>query len=257
MSRPIAQRVALVTGGASGIGRATVRRLAAEGETVVVADVDEGAGRIAADEVGGHFHRLDVTDPASWSVLVATVEERFAHLDDVHLNAGVLTGSTDVVELTDEQYRRVTGVNVDGVVFGLRAIVPLLSAGGGGAIVATASIAGLVPFTIDPVYTSTKHAVLGLVRAVAPQLGSRGITIDAICPSLVDTPLLGEARQPLRDADFPLIDPDDVAAAVVGALRAGGAGRTIACQVDQAPVEVAPPPLPEPGSEGPVVVHDG
>jgi NAD(P)-dependent dehydrogenase (short-subunit alcohol dehydrogenase family) len=257
VSRPVAERVALVTGGASGIGRATVGRLAAEGETVVVADVDERAGQVTADEVGGHFLRLDVADPDSWAALVAAIEERFGHLDDVHLNAGVLTGSTDVVVLTDEQYRRVTGVNVDGVVFGLRAVVPLLAAGGGGAVVATASVAGLVPFTIDPIYTLTKHAVVGLVRALAPQLLARGITIDAICPSLVDTPLLGEAREPLRDADFPLIDPDDVAAAVVGALRAGGAGRTIACQVDQAPVEVGPPPLPEPGTERPLDLHAG
>src|SRR3954468_2609225 len=126
-------RVAVVTGGASGIGRATVQRLAAEGASVVVADLDgAGAGRVA-EEVGGRAVTLDVADPAAWAQLVEDVAPGGLHV--AVLNAGVATGEDRITALTDTAYRRIMGVNVDGVVFGTRAVAPLLARGGGGAIV--------------------------------------------------------------------------------------------------------------------------
>src|SRR5256885_17054938 len=99
-------------------------------------------------------------------------------------------------EPPEEQSRRIMGPNVDGVVFGARALVPSMAARGGGAIVATASLAGLIAFSPDPIYTLTKHAVVGLVRALAPQLEPPGIPPNAVCPGLTDTPLVCGDRRP-------------------------------------------------------------
>lgn len=227
----IAGRVAVVSGGASGIGLATAGRLAAEGATIVVADIDTEGGPRAADAVGGRFVRTDVTDPASWEALVADVLGTEGSLDIAHLNAGVLTGQGDLRELTDEQYRRITSVNIDGVVFGARAVSRAMAERAGGAIVATASMAGLIAFPVDPIYTMTKHAVVGLVRALGPSLSGHGITINAVCPGIVDTPLLGADTKPrLEAAGMTIIPPSQVADAVITALRSGLTGEMWVCQ---------------------------
>src|SRR5919198_6462404 len=114
---------ALVTGGGSGIGLASVRRLGAGGARIVVVDVNDGAGEAAASETSGWFVRADVSDPRQVTDAFRRAEERLGQLDVVHLNAGVVTGRTEVADLTDDEYRRVTGVNVDGVVFGAREAV--------------------------------------------------------------------------------------------------------------------------------------
>ena len=203
---------AFVTGGASGIGAATARRLAAEGWTVTVADVQDDLGAGVAEEVGGDYLHLDVADAAAWDGLLDGVEL-------VHLNAGVVTGAPSLAELTDEQYRRIVGVNVDGVVFGLREA--LRSMPDGAAVVATASVAGLMPFALDPIYTLTKHAVVGLVRAAA--FGR--LRINAVCPGIVETPLVGaEAMEMLRHAGYQFIDPAQVADAVLAAATSGRSG---------------------------------
>jgi NAD(P)-dependent dehydrogenase (short-subunit alcohol dehydrogenase family) len=220
--------VALVTGGASGIGAATAQRLATEGCRVVIADVQDGLGAKHAADVGGRFVTLDVTDPAAWSRAVADIVATEGPLGVVHLNAGVLTHESDVAALTDEQYRRVMGVNVDGVVFGLRAVVPAMREPA--SIAVTASLAGLFGFALDPIYTLTKHAVIGLVRGAAPQLAARNITINAICPAVVDTPLLGEeGRARVDAAGIPVIPPSQIAAAVVTAVQSGRTGEAWAC----------------------------
>ncbi|HEV3365861.1 MAG TPA: SDR family oxidoreductase, partial [Acidimicrobiales bacterium] len=120
--------------------------------------------------------------------------------------------------------------NVDGVVFGVRALVPALTARGGGAIVATASLAGLIGFSPDPVYCLTKHAVVGLVRSLVPQLAEHHITINAVCPSIVDTPMIGEQREMLEQSGFPLIDASAVAAAVVERLSGEESGQAMVIQ---------------------------
>ncbi|HUF32166.1 MAG TPA: SDR family NAD(P)-dependent oxidoreductase [Acidimicrobiales bacterium] len=221
----LAGRVALVSGGASGIGLATAERLAAEGATLVIADVDEDGGRRAATKVGGRFVRTDVTDPAAWRALVDDVVATEGGLDIAHLNAGVLTGEGDLRSLTDAQYRRITSVNIDGVVFGARAAGAAMVERGGGAIVATASMAGLIAFSMDPIYTMTKHAVVGLVRALGPPFAAHGVTVNAVCPGIVDTPLVGAGSKPLLEAaGLTLISAEQVADAVVTAVRSGLTG---------------------------------
>jgi NAD(P)-dependent dehydrogenase (short-subunit alcohol dehydrogenase family) len=220
--------VALVTGGASGIGAATSARLAADGATVVVADVERAAGEAVAAEVGGRFAALDVTDPVAWAGVVEEVLATEGRLDIAHLNAGVMTGEGDVRKLTDEQVDRVLGVNVRGVLYGVRAVVPGMAEGGG--IVATASVAGLIGWSPDPVYTLSKHAVVGLVRALDPQLAPLGISINAVCPGIVDTAMLGEEMKGvLQGAGVPIIPPSEIAAGVVAALRSGATGTCFQC----------------------------
>ncbi|MHB1987191.1 MAG: SDR family NAD(P)-dependent oxidoreductase [Acidimicrobiales bacterium] len=225
-------KIALITGGASGIGLATARRLRAEGALVVVVDVDEGAGRRVAEDLDGRFVRLDVAEPHEWAEVVSAIAGELGGIDIAYLNAGVVTGTGDLAEVSDEQYRRILRANVDGVFFGARAVVPAMQARGGGTIVATASIAGLVAYFPDPVYGLTKHAVVGLVRALAPQLQAKGITINAICPGIVDTPLIDEqARRMIAAANFPMIGADDIAQAVYDRVGSKETGQAWVVQV--------------------------
>lgn len=226
-------KVAVVTGGASGIGLATVRRLKAEGARVVAVDLAEPRGDDPSD-----LHVVaDVADPQAWPGIVARVEDAFGGIDVAHLNAGVTTGNGDVTAVTDEQYRRVMRVNVDGVFFGVRALVPAMERRGGGAIVATASLAGLAPFAHDPVYTASKHAVVGLVRSLAQPLEGKGIRITAVCPGIVETPLVGDDIAILREVGFPLLQPEDIAAAVVLAVSEGKSGACYAVQPGREPLD--------------------
>ena len=119
-------KVALVTGGASGIGLATVRGLTALGAKVAVVDLDGDGARRVASEVGGSAIAADVSSSEEWPRIVSTVSSELGGLDAAHLNAGVTTGVADITELTDEQYRRIVGVNQDAVVFGVRQVVPEL-----------------------------------------------------------------------------------------------------------------------------------
>lgn len=220
--------VALVTGGASGIGAATATRLAAEGARVVVADVQRELGQQVAEELGARFVALDVDDTAAWATAVAEVVATEGRLDIAHLNAGVMTGGGDLLSLTDEQVERVLAVNVRGVVKGARAVVPAMEDGGG--IVATASVAGLIGWSADPIYTLSKHAVVGLVRALDPQLAARGVSINAVCPGIVDTPMLGaEMKGVLEGAGVAIIDPAQIADGVLEALRSGRTGTCFQC----------------------------
>jgi NAD(P)-dependent dehydrogenase (short-subunit alcohol dehydrogenase family) len=203
-------KVAVVTGGGSGIGLATATRLAEAGVSVAVVDLDGPSADRAAEGLGGLGLQADVGRPEVWPGIVDAVTERFGGIDLAHLNAGVTTGEADITKVTDDLYRRAVGVNVDGVFFGVRALVPALAARGGGAIVATASLAGLIGFSPDPVYCLTKHAVVGLVRSLGPQLADRQITFNAVCPSIVDTPLIDDMRDVLEGSGFPLIDASAV-----------------------------------------------
>lgn len=220
MSGRLDGRVAIVTGGASGIGLATAQRFAEEGAEVVVCDINTASGEKAAADVGGRFRPLDVSDSGSWATLLRDEPV----IDVAHLNAGVVTGSFDGFDsLTDDQYRRIMGVNIDGVVNGFRALPPVMSERGG-AIVVTASIAGIIPFPQDPIYTMTKHAVLGLARSLAPLLRPKGIRVNAVCPGITDTPMTSGVAGMLRNAGFPLVDAGEVAAAVLQAATEDVAG---------------------------------
>jgi NAD(P)-dependent dehydrogenase (short-subunit alcohol dehydrogenase family) len=235
LSLDLRGKVAVVTGAASGIGLATSRRLAGLGAQVLAVDLDAEGARRVADELSGRALAGDVSDAACWRE-VAEVAAEMGGADVAFLNAGTTTGQPDVVALTDAQYRRIMGVNVDGVVFGTRALVPQMAAKGGGALVATASLAGLIAFPGDPVYTLTKHAVVGFVRALAPRLAEQHVTVNAVCPSLVDTPLIdGEVRDALAASGFPLLSPEAVADAVVYCLGGGRSGEAVFVQLGWPP----------------------
>jgi NAD(P)-dependent dehydrogenase (short-subunit alcohol dehydrogenase family) len=223
-------RGALITGGASGIGLAVARTVAADGVRVVIADRDEEAGRAAATAVGGTFVTTDVTRAAEVQAALeaATVDD--GRLDLVVLNAGITTGETPIDRLTPERYRTVMGVNVDGVVFGVQAALPALRRGGGGAIVITASLSGLTPYPQDPIYSMTKHAVVGLTRSLAEPLASDGITINCVCPGFVSTALIDAYRERFRRSGLPLLTPEEVAAAVLAAAGSDQSGQAWVCQ---------------------------
>jgi NAD(P)-dependent dehydrogenase (short-subunit alcohol dehydrogenase family) len=197
-------RNAIVTGGASGIGAALVSALEREGVAVQALDI-----------VGG----FDVADAAAW--------ESVGAVDLACLNAGVTTGAGDIRELRDEQYRHVVGVNVDGVVFGVRRMARVMEPGS--AIVVTASLAGLTTMEGNPIYAGTKHFVVGFVRSVAGQLAERGITINAVCPGIVDTPLLGDARERVIASGIEMLRSDQVADAILTAARDGSTGQAWVC----------------------------
>jgi NAD(P)-dependent dehydrogenase (short-subunit alcohol dehydrogenase family) len=227
--RPFNGKVAVVTGASSGIGAATARRLANAGAHVIVADVAVAPGQAVANELGGTFVRLDVGDPDAWPRLVADAKQVHGGIDVAHLNAGIALGAYPVVveNLTDDEYRRIMGVNVDGVFFGVRALVPAITERGGGAIVVTASLAGVGPHPDDPIYAATKHFVVGLVRSLGRPLREHGITINAVCPGAVDTPLLDTTgrRDAIEARGRPLMDGDDIAAAVMSLLTGTETGQ--------------------------------
>ncbi len=187
----------------NGLGRATAAGLAAAGADVVLADIEADAGRAAADEVGGIFVETDVSVPEASEAAVAFAVERFGGLDLAFLNAGVATGCGLVERFDPDLYRRAMGVNLDGVVFGLNAVVPALRERGGGAIVATSSLAGLAPVPFDPIYAANKHAVVGLARSMGPVLELEGIRFNAICPGFADTRIIEPIRDGLDEGGVP------------------------------------------------------
>jgi NAD(P)-dependent dehydrogenase (short-subunit alcohol dehydrogenase family) len=216
---PMFPRTALVTGGASGIGAAIVELLRSEGADVQALDLADG---------------FDVSDAQAWDAV--------GEVELACLNAGVTTGEQDVSRLSDDAYRRILGANLDGVVFGVRRLAAVMMPGS--AIVATASLAGLVPSPEDPIYTLTKHAVIGFVRSVAPQLEERGITINAIAPGFVDTQLINPA--PFADAGFPLLQPEAVAQAALVAARSSETGQIWVVQPGREPLQFRFPNVPGP-----------
>jgi NAD(P)-dependent dehydrogenase (short-subunit alcohol dehydrogenase family) len=188
----------LITGGRGGLGLAFAEALA--DAEITALDLADG---------------FDVGDPGAWRRLEGDFDAAF-------LNAGITTGEADVALLTDEQYVRALRANVDGVVYGTRELAARLMPRGG-SIVATASLSGLVATPMDPIYALTKHAVVGFVRSVAPQLAERGIRINALCPGFTDTPIVANEVREL--IDVPLIQPSFVAEAALQALHDEETGR--------------------------------
>ncbi len=206
----------VVTGAASGIGAACAARYQDLGARVIATDRRPGAGQVA----------LDVTDPDAWARLVADSPP----IDILHCNAGGWTpgfsdtNPTPAVPLSDIDpagWRSVFSVNVDGLFFGARAVLPQMVERRSGYILATASMAGLVAPPGDLGYGTTKHAVVGLVRALAQALDGKGPGIGAICPAAVDTPMVSDTvKQMMRDNSMPISPPGRVVDAAVAALEA-------------------------------------
>jgi NAD(P)-dependent dehydrogenase (short-subunit alcohol dehydrogenase family) len=198
-------------------------------------DFDDDAGHAAADDLDGLFVHADVGEAGDVDAAFAECERELGGIDIAYLNAGIAIGHVDLETLPDELYRRIMRVNVDGVVYGVRAAIPALERRGGGAIVATASLAGLIPFPADPVYDLTKHAVVGLIRSVAPTLAPRNITANTVNPGMTDTNIItDDVKTLLAAASFPLMPADQIADAVLGIVASGVTGECWVCQPGRA-----------------------
>ncbi|MEV5498387.1 SDR family NAD(P)-dependent oxidoreductase [Nonomuraea fuscirosea] len=231
--------VALVTGGGGGIGSAVARRLARSGVRVTVADLDAVRGRAVADEIGGLFVRLDVTRPEDNHAAVAETISAYGRLDVAVLNAGV-PGSCGLHDFTAERYRATMAVDLDGAVYGLQACLPTFRAQGSGSVVVVSSIAGLSP-SPDVFYSAAKHALIGLVRSAALVLAADGIRVNALCPGLVDTPILAPFRRSLVDAGCRIAPAGLIAEAVEHVLADDRTGQVWVAQAGQTPSLVEPP----------------
>ena len=219
-------RIALITGAATGIGAATAKRLAAAGCHVAVCDVNDSAGQALANEIDGTFLHCDVTDEHSVAGAIEAVQSQLGIPTYAHLNAGIMTVPTGdpflaIEDVSTEQYRRIMGVNLDGVFFGIRALLPMMKNGDvdGGAITITASIAGLGVLPVDPLYATTKYGLIGFTRGVAGANEGGPVRVNAICPGVVDTAIVPDA---FRSPD--ILSPDTLAAEVVDLLSNGANG---------------------------------
>jgi len=223
-------QIALVTGGASGIGRATALALAEAGASVVIADISVDAGREVARAIDGRFIEVDVSDYDANERMFAEAGD----LDLVFLNAGVTTGCSVGDDFDLEKYRRAMGVNLDGVVFGVHFALPALKRRGGGAIVATSSLAGLMGVPLEQIYSANKHGVVGLVRALGPTLVADGIRINAVCPGFAESGLTEPIKPFIEEAGFELMKAEDVAAVVLRLFEGDMAGECWYVQVGNA-----------------------
>jgi 3alpha(or 20beta)-hydroxysteroid dehydrogenase len=235
----ISGKTAIVTGGAMGMGAATVARFAAEGANVVIADVHAEAARALAEELGGNvvFLALDVADPAAWADVVKRTEERFGGVDILVNNAGIAdTGPFE--EWSAARLQRVLDVNLFGVFHGIQAVTPVMKKAGGGAIVNVGSVGALQGFPMMSGYVASKWAVRGLTKTVALELGKHGIRLNAVHPGQIDTPMtsnvtfetdhvaLGRMGQAGEIADIILFLASDDARFVTGAEITGDGGQS-------------------------------
>ncbi|MFG3048488.1 3-oxoacyl-ACP reductase [Streptomyces sp. NPDC048241] len=223
--RRLVGRTAVVTGAGSGIGLATVRRLAAEGARVVCADIDETSGNAAAEEVGGFFVKTDVTDPEQVEALFKAAHDTYGSVDIAFNNAGISPPDDDsILDTGLEAWKRVQEVNLTSVYLCCKAALPYMRRQGRGSIINTASfVARMGAATSQISYTASKGGVLAMSRELGVQFAREGIRVNALCPGPVDTPLLQElfATDPERAArrlvHIPLgrfARADEIAAAV-------------------------------------------
>ncbi|MFF8281462.1 SDR family NAD(P)-dependent oxidoreductase [Streptomyces albus] len=204
MSGEFEGKAALVTGAASGIGLAVARRLGQGGAAVVVADYDEDGAQVAAGELETAGVRaepliVDVTDPDSVRESVRFTTERFGSLDLAVNNAGVGGPSMPTGEYEITAWQRVISTNLSGVFYGLRYQLPVMAAAGRGAIVNMSSILGTNGFAGSPAYVAAKHGVIGLTKTAALEYADKGVRINAVGPGFIDTPLLRETDNPMRE----------------------------------------------------------
>ena len=247
MSGQFAGKVVLVTGGAAGIGKATVEAFAREGATVVVSDVNAADGQAVADAVvaqGGQatFIACDVAKGSEVEAMLAQIKEGYGRLDCAFNNAGIEIEQHKLADGKEEVFDSIMDVNVKGVWQCMRYQIPLMLAQGGGAIVNTASVAALGAAPKMSIYAASKHAVLGLTRSAAVEYGKKNIRINAVCPAVIDTEMFRRAAAiDPRKADFAagmhpvgrIGKAEEIAAAVLYLCSDGAAFTTgIALPVD-------------------------
>ena len=239
--------IALVTGGATGIGAAVATQLADLGVRVAICDINADAGEALARKIDGIYIACDVTQLVSVQDAVASCVDRLGKPDYAHLNAGIMTVPTGdpflaIEDVSPEQYRRIVGVNLDGVYHGLKTLLPIMR-DKGGAITITASTAGLSVVPVDPMYTATKYAVIGLGRAVSASNADSNVRINMICPGVVDTAIVpDEYKQP----EFGMMPTSVIAAEIVDLLQSGENGEVrVKLNTDRPAFRVEPQDLSE------------
>jgi NAD(P)-dependent dehydrogenase (short-subunit alcohol dehydrogenase family) len=196
-------RVAIVTGAASGIGAATARRLVAEGASVLLTDIQDEAGEALAVELGSAaaYRHVNVVDEDQVADAVAEAVERWGGLDAIHNNAGFGGVSGPLEETTATEWHETMDVLLTSVFFGIKHATPALKARGGGSIVNTASVCGFQAGIGSHVYTVAKHGVIGLTRTSALELAEHGIRVNAVCPGYIATGLAAGRARSTVDAD--------------------------------------------------------
>ena len=225
MTGRLQDKVAVITGAGSGIGLASARRFASEGAKVVCVDIDELAGKAAADDVGGIFARADVTVDADVQAMYATAVDTFGGLDIAFNNAGISPPDDDSILTTEiDAWRRVQEVNLTSVYLCCKHAIPHMQARGGGSIINTASFVAVMGSATSQIsYTASKGGVLAMSRELGVQFARERIRVNALCPGPVNTPLLQElfAKDPERAArrlvHIPVgrfAEPEEIAAAV-------------------------------------------
>ena len=229
MNYDFRKRVALVTGGASGIGQATALAFAEVGAQVVVADIDEEGGAETVENIRSaagqaHFVPTDVTQPAAVAALIEVAVATYGQLDFAVNNAGLAGARARTADYPQAVWQQLIEVNLNGVWYCLKHEIPQMLKQGQGVIVNVASVAGLVGFPGHAAYTATKHAVVGLTKTAALEYVRKGIRINAVCPAFTDTPMLSDMIETTPEfaerlvAGIParrLGQPEEVAAAVL------------------------------------------
>jgi NAD(P)-dependent dehydrogenase (short-subunit alcohol dehydrogenase family) len=228
-STPPPGSVALITGGTGGFGRALARKLKALDVTPVLADLDSDRARSVAAELDCPFVVLDVTDRTANEAVVTQIEAEHGRLDAAYLNAGISAAKSDDALDLDE-FMKVVEIDLFGVVYGAQAARPAIKRAGGGAIVVTASLAGLSPMAGDPGYSVAKGGAIAFVRSMAPRLAAEGTTITAICPGFADTAIIDRIRDQFVAANFPVLTADEVADAMIDAWTSGEPGAAYVVQ---------------------------
>lgn len=230
----IAGKIAIVTGAGSGIGRASALRLAKEGASVVVADRDADTGHTTAHQIdaqGGKaaYCRVDVTSEADVRKMVAFAEDTYGGLDILHNNAGIITGVPRWPDTPADDWIRMLDINLRGVILGTQLAIPAMRKRGGGAIVNTASLAGVgYGFAPNPVYSASKGGVVLFTTSLGALKDEANIRVNCVCPGVVDTPMLHGARESQSDEQLEttrtrltglaILQPEDIADAVVSLI---------------------------------------